>query len=128
VLDDIDSTLDGTIFEKNYAVEHKKNFLWETGFYGLGEKYGFINLMDRFTENWNTDVIGFTPTHQAAHKAYHTSIPFYLGMNVHNSYGIFYDTSYRNSFDFKKYSPNITFKSHGGTLDYYFILVKRLLI
>lgn len=125
-LDDINETLEGKINSKIYGIEHQKKSTWETGFYGMGEKYGFINLMNRYTENWNTDVLGFTPTHQAVQKAYHTSIPFYIGMDEKRAYGIFYDNSYKTYFDFKKKSEFLTFKADGGDLDYYFIFGEKI--
>lgn len=107
-------------------IKVEKKHLWEKGFYGMGEKYGHINLLDRYTENWNTDVIGVTTAHQAVQKSYHTSIPFYIGADEKNSYGIYYDNSFRNSFDFGKFSKNISFKAHGGDLDYYFIYGEKI--
>jgi alpha-glucosidase len=106
---------------KIYSVEIERKHNWEKGFYGLGEKYGFINLLGRQTENWNTDVLGFSPVHTSAQKQYHTSIPFYIGMDESKAYGVFYDTSYRNYFDFGMYQKGINFRADGGELDYYFI-------
>jgi len=120
-LENIENTLSGEEKKKVFAIEVEKKLNWEKGFYGLGEKYGYINLMDRYTENWNTDVLGMSPIHHSAQNAYHTSIPFYIGMNEEKAYGVYYDNSYRTSFDFKKYSDNVKFKAEGGDLDYYFI-------
>ena len=120
-LENIEATLAGEEKKKVFAIEVEKKLNWEKGFYGLGEKYGYINLMDNYTENWNTDVLGLSPIHHSAQNAYHTSIPFYIGMNEKKSYGVYYDNSYRTFFDFKKYSDNVKFKADGGDLDYYFI-------
>lgn len=120
-----ENLLEGTN-KKLYGIEHQKKSLWETGFYGMGEKYGFVNLINRYTENWNTDVLGYTPTHQSIQKSYHTSIPFYIGMDEKIAYGIFYDNSFKTYFDFKKNSEFITFKSDGGNLDYYFIFGEKI--
>ncbi|GAA0178845.1 glycoside hydrolase family 31 protein [Clostridium sediminicola] len=106
---------------KVYSVEIEKKHSWEKGFYGLGEKYGFINLLGIQTENWNTDVLGVSPVHTPVQKQYHTSIPFYIGMDEKKAYGIFYDTSYRNYFDFGMYQKGINFRTDGGELDYYYI-------
>jgi len=125
-LENIENTLSGEEKKKVFAIEVEKKLNWEKGFYGLGEKYGYINLMDRYTENWNTDVLGMSPIHHSAHNAYHTSIPFYIGMNEEKAYGVYYDNSYRTSFDFKKYSDNVKFKAEGGDLDYYFIYGKNV--
>ncbi len=106
---------------KVYAFEIEKKHSWEKGFYGLGEKYGFINYLGKQTENWNTDVLGVSPVHTAVQKQYHTSIPFYIGMDEKRAYGIFYDTSFRNYFDFGMYNKGINFRADGGELDYYYI-------
>lgn len=120
-LENIEDTLASKEKKKVFAVEVEKKLDWEKGFYGLGEKYGHINLMDRYTENWNTDVLGASPIHHSAQNAYHTSIPFYIGMDEKKAYGLYYDNSHRTFFDFKKYSENVRFMADGGALDYYFI-------
>lgn len=117
----IEDTLKSESKNKIYGAEHKRKHLWEKAYYGMGEKYGFINLLNRYTENWNTDVLGFTPAHQSMQRTYHTSIPFYIGLDEDKSYGIFYDTTYKTYFDFAKKTENISFKSEGDNLDYYFV-------
>ncbi len=111
---------------KIYAHIMKRKIEWETAFYGLGEKYGTLNLLGRETENWNTDVLGVSPVHTAAQKAYHTNIPFYIGTDGKHFYGIYHHLSYRNSFDFGKYSADLTFKADGGLPDYFFIYGRSL--
>ena len=91
----------------------------ETGYYGCGEHYTFINLLGQNIENWNTDVIGVAPLHSAIQPAYHTAINFYIGLSKDRVYGIYYDNSHRVNFDFS--SDKVTFSAAGGSLDYYFI-------
>lgn len=107
--------------DKIYAYEIKRKLKKDAGYYGIGEKYGFINYLGRNTENWNTDVLGVSPIHTSAQQAYHTSIPFYMEVTGQYAYGIFHDTSFRNYFDFGKYHNAITMRADGGEIDYYFI-------
>jgi alpha-glucosidase len=112
--EDLDVNLD--------KVRVEKKLLWEKGFYGLGEKYGWINKKGTDTVNWNTDVLGVVPVHNSMLKEYHTSIPFYIGLDVDKAYGIYFDNTFKTSFDFGKTKENtVTFSSDGGNLDYYFI-------
>jgi len=107
--------------------EIEKELLWEKGFYGLGEKYGWINRMKTSTSNWNTDILGVAPLHSAINKEYHTAIPFYIGLDKDMSYGIYFDNSYRTSFDFCRTKENtVLFKTDGGNIDYYFIYGKKI--
>ena len=111
---------------KIYAHIIKRKINGERAFYGLGEKYGSLNLLGRETENWNTDVLGVSPVHTAAQKTYHTNIPFYIGTDGKHFYGIYHHLSYRNSFDFGKYSADLTFKADGGLPDYFFFFGRSL--
>lgn len=99
-----------------------KKILWEEGFYGLGEKYSYLNHMGSKTQNWCTDVLAQAPLHHPLMRQYHTSIPFYIGANKALAYGIFWDTTYKNTFDFGKYNPQrVEMSADGGIIDYYFI-------
>jgi len=91
----------------------------ETAFYGCGEHYTFINLMNTELENWNTDVIGVAPLHSSIQKAYHTAINFYIGRGEDFVYGVYFDNSHRTNFKFSE--EGVTFQSAGGALDFYVI-------
>ena len=118
---------DGNIISKDLNVdtnkpEIKKALLWEKGFYGLGEKYSWINHKGSSSENWNTDMLAVAPLHNPTLKTYHTSIPFYIGLDSDRCYGIYFDNTFRNYFDFGKEEEEVvSFKATGGILDYYFI-------
>ncbi|KNF09526.1 alpha-glucosidase 2 [Gottschalkia purinilytica] len=99
-----------------------KSISWEKGFYGMGEKYGHINLKGTKTSNWNTDVLGKYGIHNSAIKEYHTSIPFYIGLDKDKCYGVYFDNTYKTFFDFgKNKEDELTFSAEGGDIDYYFI-------
>ena len=124
--------LDNNLLNKDIKIDInnikiEKEMLWEKGFYGLGEKYGFLNKKKEETSNWNNDVLGVTSLHNSLLKEYHTAIPFYIGLDTEKAYGIYFDNSFRTSFDFGRKDENIvTFKSEGGNLDYYFIYDKKV--
>lgn len=100
----------------------KKKKLWETGIYGTGEKYGFLNKLGTKMENWCSDVLAHTQLHNPLIDNYHTSIPFYIGADLNKSYGIYFDNTFRTYFDFAKEDQDvISFRADGGKLDYYFI-------
>src|SRR5262249_33044719 len=50
------------------------------------------------------------------------SIPFFMGTQKNGAYGIFFDNTYRSSFDFGVESPDFfSFGAEGGELNYYYI-------
>ncbi len=87
-------------------------------YYGFGEKTGTLERRGLTVTNWNYDIPAYTP---ATDPIYH-SIPFFLGMKSGKFYGIFFDNTFRTSFDMGKESERYySFGSDGGSLDYYFM-------
>lgn len=82
-------------------------------FFGLGEK---ADLMDRrggiFTM-WNSD----KPCYCIDEDPLYKSIPFFISSN---RYGVFFDNSYKSTFDFTG-RKNYTFSAEGGDMIYYVI-------
>lgn len=106
-------------FQKT-KIEKKK--LWEHGIYGNGEKYSWLNQLGSKTINYNSDVLLHHKFHHPAVQEMHTAIPFFIGTCPGKAYGLFFDNSYRTTFDFAKSDPEIiSFQADGGNLDYYFI-------
>lgn len=100
----------------------EKELLWEKGFYGIGEKYGWVNKKGTDTVNWCSDVIGHASIHSSIVKEYHTAIPFYIGLDLDKAYGIYHDNSFRTYFDFGKADERLVkYRTDGGNVDYYFI-------
>ncbi len=89
----------------------------EERFYGLGEKAARLEKRrGRFTM-WNSD----TPGYVEGTDPIYQSIPFYLGMEEGQAYGIFYDNSFRSTFDLGFTGQDSTdFTAEGGAIDYYF--------
>jgi len=90
----------------------------EEGYYGLGDKPGPMNHRNRAYTMWNTDFFGWQESDDPLYK----DIPFFIGLNKGTAYGLFFDNTYRSSFDFGKESPDyFSFGAEGGELNYYFI-------
>lgn len=87
-------------------------------FYGLGEKAARLDKRrGRFTM-WTSD----KPAYMEGTDPLYQSIPFYIGLEGGQAYGIFFDNSYRSEFDFGRLSQEyVSFSAEGGTLDYYFM-------
>jgi alpha-glucosidase len=87
-------------------------------YFGLGDKAGPMNRRGRSFVLWNTDAYGWQESTDPLYK----SIPFFMGLRRGSAYGIFFDNSYRTSFDFGKETANVlSFGADGGELDYYFL-------
>jgi len=90
----------------------------EENYYGLGDKAGPMNRRNRTFTNWNTDAFGWQESTDPLYK----TIPFFIGLLKGVAYGLFFDNTYRSSFDFGKESADyFSFGSEGGELNYYFI-------
>jgi alpha-glucosidase len=90
----------------------------DESFYGLGDKTGPLDRRGRAFTLWNTDSFGFQESSDPIYK----SIPFFIGAQKTGAYGIFFDNTYRSSFDFGVESPDFfSFGAEGGELSYYYI-------
>jgi len=86
-------------------------------YYGFGEKTGMLERRGLAMTDWNSDIPAYTPGTDPVYQ----SIPFFLGMNGGKFYGIFFDNTFRTSFDMGKESDRYySFGADGGTIDYYF--------
>ena len=94
-----------------------KKLGFDEHFYGLGEKAArFDKRRGQFTM-WNSD----TPAYKEGTDPIYQDIPFYLGWQSAEAYGIFFDNSYRTHFDFAGESPDhVVFEAEGGEMNYYF--------
>ncbi|MEP6903926.1 MAG: TIM-barrel domain-containing protein, partial [Actinomycetota bacterium] len=85
-------------------------------YYGFGEKALPFSRDGQVMTNWNTDTyrysLGTDPLYQ--------SIPFFIALNQGKSYGLFFNNTFRTTFDMGKTAPDkFTFSSAGGELDYF---------
>jgi alpha-glucosidase len=89
----------------------------DENYFGLGDKPGPMNRRNRSFTNWNTDAFGWQESTDPIYK----TIPFFIGLMKGVAYGLFFDNTYRSSFDFGKESPDyFSFGAEGGELNYYF--------
>jgi len=90
----------------------------DENYYGLGDKTGPMNRRNRAFTNWNMDAFGWQESTDPLYK----TIPFFMGLRKGVAYGLFFDNTYRSSFDFGKESADyFSFGAEGGELNYYFI-------
>ncbi|KGP71552.1 glycoside hydrolase family 31 protein [Pontibacillus yanchengensis] len=85
-------------------------------FYGFGEKSGFLDKHGESYTMWNTDV--YAP-HNPETDPLYQSIPYFMTLRNGKAHGIFFDNSYKSTFDMKSESDHYSFKAEGGELDYY---------
>jgi alpha-glucosidase len=90
----------------------------DENYFGLGDKAGPLNRRNRAFTMWNTDFFGWQESDDPLYK----TIPFFIGLRQGAAYGVFFDNTYRSSFDFGKESRDyFSFGADGGELNYYFI-------
>ena len=99
------------------AVSAFKKLGMEEHFYGLGEKAARLDKRRGQFSMWNSD----TPAYHEGTDPIYQDIPFYLGWQEFGTYGIFFDNSYRSTFDFgANLDGDVTFAAEGGEMNYYF--------
>ncbi|PYU06138.1 MAG: alpha-glucosidase, partial [Acidobacteria bacterium] len=102
---------------ENGRVRVWKKMPEDEGYYGLGDKAGPMNRRDRSFTMWNTDAFGWRESTDPLYK----TIPFFIGLRKGLAYGIFFDNTWRSSFDFgKEGHDSYSFGAEGGEINYYF--------
>ena len=81
--------------------------------FGLGEKGGLLERRGGVYTMWNSD----KPCYCVDEDPLYKSIPFFMSSR---KYGIFFDNSWRTTFDFSR-RDSYTFEADGGALVYYII-------
>jgi alpha-glucosidase len=88
----------------------------DEGYYGLGDKAGPMNRRNRAFTMWNTDAYAWQESTDPLYK----TIPFFIGMRKGLAYGLFFDNTWRSSFDFGKEGHDFySFGAEGGEINYY---------
>lgn len=86
-------------------------------YFGLGEKTGPLDKRGHAYVMWNSDPAGY----DALTDPMYQTIPFFLGIREGKAYGIFFDNTYRSTFDMGAESADsYSFGADGGEMDYYF--------
>jgi alpha-glucosidase len=89
----------------------------EERYFGLGEKTGPLDKRGHSYVMWNTDPGGYN----ALTDPMYQSVPFFLGLQHGKAYGIFFDNTYRSSFDMgAEFADTYSFGAEGGEINYYF--------
>jgi alpha-glucosidase len=113
----------GLYWEENhdyggYNVYCSKKIFENENFYALGDKASDLNLKGRYFSHWSTDAYAFERNTDPLYR----NIPFYIGLHHGKAYGIFFDNTYRTTFNFGVDNPDVlTFSADGGEMNYYFI-------
>ncbi len=103
--------------QRLHSVAATKKLGFDEHFYGLGEKAAHFDKRRGSFFMWNSD----TPAYKEGTDPIYQDIPFYIGWQNGEAYGIFFDNSYRTHFDFAGNSPDtVTFMAEGGEMNYYF--------
>lgn len=90
-----------------------KNFPRNESIFGLGEKGGLLERRGGIYTMWNSD----KPCYCVDEDPLYKSIPFFMSSR---RYGIFFDNSWRTTFDFTG-RDQYTFEADGGAMVYYII-------
>ncbi|MBZ5561516.1 MAG: DUF4968 domain-containing protein [Acidobacteriia bacterium] len=86
-------------------------------YYGLGEKSGPLDKRGHSYVMWNTDPAGYDANTDPMYQ----TVPFFMALRQGKAYGIFFDNTYRSSFDFGAEAPDYySFGADGGEMNYYF--------
>lgn len=85
-------------------------------FYGFGEKTGFLDKRGEKLTMWNSDV--FAP-HNPETDPLYQSIPYFMTHRNGKAHGIFFDNTFKTTFDLKSSESTYSFSAEGGQLDYY---------
>ncbi|GAA3917778.1 TIM-barrel domain-containing protein [Hymenobacter algoricola] len=102
----------------NDVVKMSKQVQSGVHYYGLGDKPDNMNLRGKRFTNWGTDTYGYTKGSDPLYK----NIPFYLELQQKIAHGIFFDNTFKASFDFAAERADVTsFWAQGGEMNYYFI-------
>ncbi|WP_181349168.1 glycoside hydrolase family 31 protein [Thalassobacillus sp. CUG 92003] len=106
----------GMVFSQRGEVAAHKVMKPQDRIYGLGEKSGFLEKRGESLTMWNTDV--YAP-HNPETDPLYESIPYFMVVNKGEAYGVYFNNTYKTTFDFKTDSNNYTFSAEGGCLEYY---------
>lgn len=88
-------------------------------FYGFGERTGRLDKLGETLVNWCTDQYRYSTTTDPLYIA----IPTLLALRPGLAYGVFFNNTWRSSFDMGARQPDRwELRAEGGELDYYVVL------
>ena len=90
----------------------------EDHFFGLGERGSPLDKRGQVLVDWNHDAAAHEPWTDPLYQSH----SFVLALNRGTAYGLFFDNTYRATFDLGKTSTEtFSFGAAGGEMNYYFI-------
>ncbi|MBA4138481.1 MAG: alpha-glucosidase [Opitutus sp.] len=102
---------------KSGTIGASKKLGFDEHFYGLGEKAARLDKRRGKFVMWNSD----TPGYEEGKDPIYQSVPFYLGLEDGVAYGLFFDNSYRSTFEFGHLTQeSADYSAEGGELNYYY--------
>ena len=108
----------------NDIVKMSKHVPGGVHYYGLGDKPDNMDLRGKRFTNWGSDTYGYKKGSDPLYK----NIPFFYVLHQRLAHGIFFDNSFKASFDFAAERADLaSFWAQGGELNYYFIYGPTLL-
>ncbi|WP_312900037.1 glycoside hydrolase family 31 protein [Chryseobacterium taichungense] len=114
--EDLDGKALGTTFQGDKVTVYKRHF--GERFVGMGESLGNLDRNKTIVTTWNTDFYKYDDPRIPMY----ISVPFYIGILKDKVYGIYYDNSFKGTFNFgasNKRFMSVSFD--GGDMDYFFI-------
>lgn len=103
----------GAYRQEDGHISCKKVFARNESIFGLGEKGGLLERRGGIYTMWNSD----KPCYCIDEDPLYKSIPFFMSSR---RYGIFFDNSWRTTFDFSG-RDSYSFEADGGAMVYYII-------
>lgn len=118
------ATADGKSLNRDVALEwdgtkcrSRRTLARDEMFFGCGEKTGQMNKRGQSFSFWNVD----NPQHTYLNGDVYVSIPFLISTRPGAHYGIFWDNTYRTSFNLGHGDENsYRLEADAGEIDYYF--------
>jgi alpha-glucosidase len=104
---------------ENSAFRVFKSMPTDEHYFGLGDKTGPLDRRGHSYSMWNTDAYRFQESTDPLYK----DIPLFMTYCAGSAVGVFFDNTWRSSFDFGVESPSrYSFGAVAGPLDYYIFL------
>jgi len=122
-LDDLGSEIEADDPGFGHGWDGKEVRVWkklhpDVRFFGLGEKTGPLDKQGSHWVNWNTDFWAY----EDRQDPLYVSIPFLIGLHEGRAYGIFFDNSYRSTYNLGAGNNRLySFGAEDGEMNYYFI-------
>lgn len=85
-------------------------------FYGFGEKTGFLNKRGEKLFMWNSDV--YAP-HNPETDPLYQSVPYFMTLRDGYAHGLFFNNTFKSTFDMQTEESVYSFSAEGGQMDYF---------